>query len=203
MTTFDERAREWDTPERRERARAVAAAIREAMPLSRATRMIEIGAGTGLLGLELAPEVGDVVLAEPSTGMLEVAREKIAAKEAFSRVSAVQFDLLADPPPGGPFDLAVSVLVLHHLPDPRAALAAVRDLLRSGGRIALADLDEEGGFFHGADAEGIGHHGFDRTAVVALARDLGFVDVAVTTAATLQREGREYSVFLLVGARAA
>ena len=72
MTTFDERAREWDTPERRERAAAAARAIRSHVPLSTSLRAIDIGAGTGLLGLELAADVGTMVLAEPSAGMLEV-----------------------------------------------------------------------------------------------------------------------------------
>jgi hypothetical protein len=35
MATFDERARDWDTPDRIERAGEVAAAIRAAVPLSR------------------------------------------------------------------------------------------------------------------------------------------------------------------------
>jgi ubiquinone/menaquinone biosynthesis C-methylase UbiE len=106
MTSFDERAREWDTPERQARAVRVAHAIRESVPLAPQTRMIEVGAGTGLLGLELAADVGELVLAEPSSGMLEVAREKLAGA-AFPNVTAVGFDLLGDPPPGGPFDVAI------------------------------------------------------------------------------------------------
>ena len=49
------------------------------MPLSSTTRAIDVGAGTGLLGLALAGDVGELVLAEPSDGMLEVVREKLAA----------------------------------------------------------------------------------------------------------------------------
>ena len=57
MASFDERAREWDTEERIERAAAVARAIRANVPMSPSMRAIEIGAGTGLLGLDLAGEV--------------------------------------------------------------------------------------------------------------------------------------------------
>ena len=46
MATFDERAREWDTPERSERAEVIAAAIRANVPLTPTTRTIDIGAGT-------------------------------------------------------------------------------------------------------------------------------------------------------------
>lgn len=199
-TNFDEKARGWDTPERRERAQAVAQAIRERVALTEHTRVIDIGAGTGLLGLALAGDVGEVVLAEPSSGMLEVTLEKLAVADQ-ANVSAVRFDLLTDAPPAAPFDLAVSLLVLHHLADTRAALIAVRDLLRPDGWMALADLDAEDGSFHGEGAEGIHHHGFDRHAIEQLARDVGFSEVAINKATELARDGRIYPVFLLTGRR--
>jgi 2-polyprenyl-3-methyl-5-hydroxy-6-metoxy-1,4-benzoquinol methylase len=58
VSTFDERAREWDTPERRMRAEAVADAIRANVALTPKMRVVDVGAGTGLLGLSLAGEVG-------------------------------------------------------------------------------------------------------------------------------------------------
>ena len=200
MATFDERARSWDTDERRERAEAVAAAIRAAIDLTPATRTIEIGAGTGLLGMALMDQIGELVLAEPSTGMLDVAREKIALVDR-PGVSALAFDLLADPPPTPPFDLAISLLVLHHLPDPAAALVAILGLLRGGGRLALADLDTEDGGFHDEEAEGVHHRGFDRDALMATARDAGFADVAASTATTWVNERGAYPLFLLTATR--
>ena len=200
MSTFDERARAWDTPERRERAAAVAEAIRANMDLAPTVRAVDIGAGTGLLGLALAGDVGSMVLAEPSAGMLEVVAEKLAER-GVTNVTAIRLDLLADPPPDEPFDVAVSLLVLHHLPDPGAALAAIARLLRPDGRLALADLDTEDGTFHEADAEGIHHLGFDREAVADLARAAGFSEVEFRTATEIEREGRRYPVFLLLARR--
>ena len=115
-----------------------------------------------MLGLALLDDIGELVLAEPSDGMLAVIADKLAAAD-LPHVKAIKLDLVADPPPGDPFDLAVSFLVLHHIKDTAAALAAVRRLLRPGGRIALSDLDTEDGTFHSAEAEGIHHLGFDRT----------------------------------------
>jgi 2-polyprenyl-3-methyl-5-hydroxy-6-metoxy-1,4-benzoquinol methylase len=200
MTTFDERARDWDTPERRERAQALAGVIREHVPLTRSMRLIDIGAGTGLLGLELASDVGEVVLAEPSSGMLEVAREKLETG-AWPNASALAFDLIADQPLEPTFDLAVSLLVLHHVADTTAALAAIHALLAPGGRIALLDLAAEDGSFHDEDAPGIHHHGFERAEIVRLAAAVGFVDARTTSALTIERDGRPYPLFLLSGTR--
>jgi 2-polyprenyl-3-methyl-5-hydroxy-6-metoxy-1,4-benzoquinol methylase len=72
MSRFDDKAADWDTPERIERTREAARIIREHVGLTASMRVIDIGAGTGLLGLELASDVASVLLAEPSEGMLEV-----------------------------------------------------------------------------------------------------------------------------------
>lgn len=200
MSRFDERARSWDTPDRARRAAMVADAIRQHVPLSPSMRAIDVGAGTGLLGLALAGDVGEMVLAEPSSGMLEVVREKLALLDP-PGVTAIRFDLLADPAPDPPFDLAVSQLVLHHLSDTLAALRAVHGLLAPGGRVALADLDAEDGSFHGPDAEGIHHLGFDREHIAGLARQAGLTDVRVTTATEIDRNGRRFPVFLLLARR--
>ena len=199
MSTFDEKAQDWDTPERRDRARAIADIIRTHVPLSPSMRAIDIGAGTGLLGLELAAEVGSMVLAEPSEGMLAVAREKLAA-DGPGNVTAIPFDIEAGPPDGAPFDLAVSLLVLHHVADTPAALRSIHDLLAPGGRIALLDLDAEDGTFH-EDPEGIHHHGFEQAALRAMATSVGFRDTDTRIVSEIERDGRPYPLFLLTAQR--
>jgi SAM-dependent methyltransferase len=51
-------------------------------------------------------------------------------------VHVVQGDIL-HPPVGRVFDLAFSVGVLHHLPEPRAGFDALRGRVKPGGRIAI------------------------------------------------------------------
>jgi ubiquinone/menaquinone biosynthesis C-methylase UbiE len=207
MATFDERAADWDSPERVDRANVVARAFVAAIPIGPGTRAIELGAGTGLLGLAIRDLVGperlpELLLTDASGGMLEVAAAKIRDR-SLSGVRTAPFDVASDPPPAGaPFDLAVSLLFLHHVEDSPAVFRSIAGLLRPGGRLALSDLDTEDGTFHSAEAEGIHHLGFDRHALRGLAEAAGFVDVQLSTAGEMERDGRRYPLFLLAARRA-
>jgi 2-polyprenyl-3-methyl-5-hydroxy-6-metoxy-1,4-benzoquinol methylase len=197
MSEFDEKAAEWDTPERLERAHELADTVREHIPLSEDMRAIDIGAGTGLLGLDLLHDIGSVVLADPSEGMIEVARTKIEA-EGIVDATAIVFDFPADEPPAdAPFDLAVSLLVLHHVEDTAATLRAIHTALVPGGHIGLIDLDKEDGSFHDPDQPGIHHHGFEGDSLVELATEAGFEDAEVRVVHELERDGKTFPLFLL------
>ena len=200
MATFDERAPEWDTPERIERARTVACLILEAIDPAPDARVLEVGAGTGLLGLALAPHVGAVVLADASSGMLDVAEAKIAAG-AVPGVRTLRYELTVDPQPDEPFDLVVSLMALHHVPDTAAALAEMAALLVPGGRIALVDLEAEDGSFHAGQDDEV-HHGFERDGLRAQAEAAGFRDVAFRPGFEVERDGRQYALFLVTASLA-
>src|SRR5512137_1302531 len=175
MTTddFDARAATWDDdPAKTERARDVAAAIGRSVPLAPAMRALEYGCGTGLLSFVLRPRLGAITLADVSQGMLDVAAAKIAAA-GDPAMRTVKLDLVADPLPAERYDLAYSLMTLHHIPDTAAILARFRAVLREPGWLAVADLDTEDGSFHGAGFDG--HLGFDRDRLGALARAAGFV----------------------------
>lgn len=202
MTSFDERAREWDTPDRIERAEMIARLIRETVTLPADARVIDLGAGTGLLGyaLHAGGGVAHLVLAEPSAGMREVAAGK-AQERGLSGVNVVDLDLAGDVPAAVPFDLAVSMLVLHHVHDTRRVLASIHGLVRPGGAVALADLDAEDGTFHSPDAEGIHHHGFERAHIETLAREAGFTEVRTLDGPVVEHEDRGYPMFVLIARR--
>ncbi len=225
MTTdFDASAATWDDdPAKVERAQRTAAAILERVPLPPGATAFEFGCGTGLLGFALQPHVARIVLADSSPGMLAVVERKIAATGA-TNVEPRRLDPGADPLAGGAqalaggaqdlaggaqdltggaqprphecFDLVVSLMALHHVPDTAGLLRRLLDLLAPGGRVALADLDAEDGSFHGPGVDV--HHGFDRAALGAQLVEAGFRDVAFTTVFEVERGGRRYPVFLVV-----
>ncbi len=198
MTDFDALAKVWDAdPRRADRARRAADAIADAVPLRSSMRVLEYGAGAGLLGLALAGRVRELVMLDSSAGMIEAARARIAASGA-PNVSADLGDLTEGPWAGEPFDLVVSLMVLHHVPDVCLLLRRLSNATRPGGWIAVLDLEPEGGEYHDPDFEG--HHGFSRGTLRRAFSAAGYAHVTVRNALTTERavngELRSFGVFL-------
>ena len=200
---FDSKARQWDdNPVFVERGFAIAQAVRDAVPLNRNMRVLDYGCGTGLLSFPLKDAVGDMLLADTSSGMLAVAAEKIAAHGA-AQMQTAKLDLLTDPLPAGSFDLIVTAMTLHHIPDTDRILRVFHDLLKPGGTLCIADLDHEDGSFHGIEVDV--HHGFERDALAGRAARAGFADAAFRTVFTISKThatgARDYPVFLMTARR--
>jgi ubiquinone/menaquinone biosynthesis C-methylase UbiE len=201
MTNFDARAKDWDEiPVRAERARAVAEAIREGVKLSPAISALEYGCGTGLLSFALQPYLGPITLADSSTGMLEVLRDKIAASGA-RNMSPIRLDLSCDPLPAEKFDLISILMTLHHIQDTQDILKKFFALLEPSGSLCIADLNKEDGSFH--DYEFVGHTGFDRRELGKLLLQIGFVKVRFATPFAMKKGARVYPLFLAIAEKPA
>ncbi len=206
MTNFDERAQDWDSdPDKVERARAVANAIRKAIPLSTSMNALEYGCGTGLLSFALQPDLGCITLADSSQGMLDVLGEKIAAA-GVTNMHPIRLDLSADPLPAERYDLTYSLMVLHHIRNPKEILAKFHDLLEPNGYLLVADLDKEDGSFH-TDGSTDVHLGFERDALRRQVEAIGFENVVFSTAYEIKKkvnsgEEKIFPVFLMVAQKA-
>jgi 2-polyprenyl-3-methyl-5-hydroxy-6-metoxy-1,4-benzoquinol methylase len=194
---FDTKAAEWDSPVHVERAVAVAAAIRASVPLAPSTRVVDVGAGTGLLGRALAPHAGSVVITDPSPGMLAEAATAIA-RDGLSNMATRRFELGADVPPAAEFDLAVSLMAMHHVQDTDLALRHLAKMLAPGGWIAVADLDAEDGSFHvDPDERAVVLHGYDRDDLRERAESAGFEAVGFEDVWDISKNDRRYTLFLM------
>jgi cyclopropane fatty-acyl-phospholipid synthase-like methyltransferase len=151
---FDQAAATWDLAERRVAlAHAVTEAIAARVPLSREQSVLDFGCGTGLVTLELGPKVGTMAGADTSPGMLKTLAEKAKAQGLTLHLLSLNTDWPTEL--GGPYDLIVSSMTLHHVPDVPALFHQFERHLQPGGQVALADLDEEDGSFH---EDGVGYH---------------------------------------------
>lgn len=97
----------------------------------------DLGCGTGALSAALAPHVHHVHAVDASPAMLASARTRLAA---FPNVQVDDGALEALPLDDGVLDVAVLMLVLHHVSDPVRALREVHRVLRPGGRVLIGDM---------------------------------------------------------------
>ena len=105
--------------------------------------VLDVGCGTGDLTLEVARRVGSSGLVagiDAAPEMVARARQKARRRHMAIdfRVEPVEKMSFADQT----FDVVVSSLVFHHLPDAlkRQGLAEIRRVLKPGGRLLLVDL---------------------------------------------------------------
>jgi 2-polyprenyl-3-methyl-5-hydroxy-6-metoxy-1,4-benzoquinol methylase len=201
---FDSKARQWDdNPVFVERGLKIADAVRKAVPVHREMSALDYGCGTGLLSFPLKDELGAILMADSSGGMLDVVAQKITA-QGVTNMTPMKLDLLIDPPPAQTFDLIMTSMTLHHVPDTDHILRVFHDLLNPGGYLCIADLDQEDGSFHGIEVDV--HHGFDRAELAERAAQAGFADVQFQTVFSIAKEResgtRDYPVFLMTARRA-
>ena len=88
-------------------------------------------------------------------------------------------------------------MAMHHVEDLEALFRSFHAHLRPGGFIAIADLEAEDGSFHSHGNEGVHHLGFERESLRTLIKGAGFVSVRFHHACTVEKEGKEYPIFLV------
>lgn len=194
---FDALAAQWDSPEHQRRAAVFLEALHARGIALAGCTVLEYGCGTGLLTVLLAKEAGRVLAVDISAGMLAQLGRKIAT-QGIGNITIREADLGAHPLDGVSCDLVVCAMVLHHVADVSAILTHFHAMLNPGGQLAVFDLDADGGRFHGQDAEGVMHHGFERPALEALVRQAGFDAVKIATAHAMPKEGETFTIFLLI-----
>jgi SAM-dependent methyltransferase len=102
-------------------------------------RTLDVACGPGLLARALAPRVASFTGVDVTEAMIAKARE-IAAREKLPNARFEVADATALPFADGSFDLAVTRLALHHMPEPERTLSEMARVLVRGGRLAVFDI---------------------------------------------------------------
>ncbi len=201
-TTFDAKAATWDEePRRRAMAMDVVAAITQQIPLAPGHRLMDVGCGTGLVGLPLASITGSVLGVDLSVEMVARFKAKAAAAK-LTGVAAEVRNLVEDPLPGSSVDVVVSAMAFHHIDQIDPMLHAIAGSLVPGGWLAIADLETEDGSFH---AEAVPHNGFDPVAFLDRMRCAGLVPASQQRVHVMRKppSNREYPIFLAIARKPA
>lgn len=193
----------WDRDARKvAMSRAFARALRARIPLCAHWSALEYGCGTANLAVALAPELARIVAVDADHAMLSHAAAKLAGL-GLDHLTAIEADLLSDPPPelpDRPYDLVFSAMVLHHMENVELLLQRLAERIVPGGHLALFDLMAEDGSFHGDGT--IPHHGFDPADLAGWLCGAGFTRVKFDTVHEIERpqpdgSTRSYPVFMV------
>ncbi len=144
---FDLWSRFYDAPwVQRLTYRPVQDAVLAELRAGGATRVLDVGCGTGLLTRRIAREPGveAVVGCDFSTGMLRRAAHN-APGLLLARGDALQLPFAS-----GRFDAVVSTEAFHWFPDPDAALAEFHRVLAPHGRLLVALVNPRAEWLSGA-----------------------------------------------------
>jgi ubiquinone/menaquinone biosynthesis C-methylase UbiE len=99
------------------------------------SRVLEIGCGTGIIALGIAPHAGEVIGVDLSPKMIAIAQEKVRKND----LDTVRFqvgDAYDLPFPPGAFDAVLLTNMLHFVKEPKTVLQEAHRLLKPGGLLA-------------------------------------------------------------------
>ncbi len=194
--SFAEKATGWDEPGKIRMAENFITELRRHITIQPGWRGLEIGAGTGLAGLMLLPELASVVFEDTSEAMLGMLRKKTAGMDNVEIIHGEITGYQAQD-----IDLIFSNMAFHHIDDIGSTLDHLFRISKPGAWIVIGDLRSEDGSFH--RFQPVPHNGFDTDALSVQFQQAGFNVIAVETYHVLRQEKirgmiSDYPQFILV-----
>jgi ubiquinone/menaquinone biosynthesis C-methylase UbiE len=120
-------------------AKEVLEAIAEASRQGPGRKALDVGCGPGIVADALARRGGQVTGIDVTPEMVHQAQTRCKEK-GLPDAEFIVAPAERMPFPAGHFDAVVSRLTLHHVADPVAVVAEMARVLKSGGRMVLADV---------------------------------------------------------------
>ena len=196
--TFITKASDWDSPERISMTKKfVDELLMHVSPLS-TWKALEIGAGTGLIGLQIEPFVSKVVFEDTSESMLNVLKQKLNDDIKAEILHGEVFEYKQRD-----IDLIFSSMAFHHITNIEKTLQHLAMITKTGAWVIVGDLETEDGSFHGF--EPVPHLGFDTSILSEQFKQNGFdvksVNIYNTISKGIDSIIMNYEQFILIAQR--
>lgn len=134
---FDEVAGRWDEMRKQFFGDGVRRAAIRAAGIGPGMVVADVGVGTGFVAEGAIDSGATVIGVDISDAMLAQARDKFAGRPFEARRGETDALPLRD----GEADAVVANMVLHHAPDPGAAIREMTRVLKPGGTLVVTDAD--------------------------------------------------------------
>lgn len=160
--------------------------------------VLDIGAGTGLLGSMIASLVSNVTMIEPDRSSLILARERCISQQ-LNNINFIHGDIYS----AGcrKADILLFFMSLHHIEDITGVIAKCKSLCKTGTQIIIGDFYSENVPFHIYDQ--VPHNGLSPKRLSQLLKDCGFRITECRPFYLLEKLNKEkiihYPLFLLTG----
>lgn len=187
----------------------IADAVLEASNVKPDSTVVDVGCGTGFLTQQAATRIqgrGRIVGVDLSPSMLQTAKDNLGR---LGLVRSVEFRIgdAEDLPLDDVFaDAVVGNMILHHCPRPKRAISEMTRVLKQGGKLAVADLEEHNERWLREEMADR-WLGFEPSKVKKWFQDAGLEDVKVKLARTkccgISLHGRkaEIGIFIASGSK--
>lgn len=152
---FNEMAKRYDNEERRHLAGVILNELKQHLDETEGKVLLDYGAGTGLLGLELADSFQKVHAADVSSEMVKVLKEKIALGN-IENAEAHEMNLL-ESDTVIKADIIIMSLVLLHVKNHQKLIQKLYDTLADGGEAYIVDFDKNDKVTHPKVTNGFTH----------------------------------------------
>jgi len=150
-----------------------------------------------LLSFKIAPMVKTVVGVDLSEKMLE----QLESKNSDTLSVKAMCQNICEEPLNQQFHGIISSMAMHHVEDTADLFRAFHTHLKRDGFIAIADLESEDGTFHSHGNDGVHHFGFERDTLRQTIENAGFEHVRFHHAYTVEKESKNYPIFLVTATK--
>lgn len=170
INQFNQLAANYDTPKNRDMAKRSTDAIRSLLDKNHTKTAIDLGCGTGNVGLDLLEEFESMLFVDASTNMIEQVEKKLVDIDT-KKATVLCLDIEKDVQLPYKVDTIILSLVLHHISDSHQLLLKLYEALNEGGQLLIIEMEkqEENSSNH--------HHGIDRLVLAATLTEVGFQNI--------------------------